>query len=130
MFGRPFTKEDIDKNSKTRFNTKSLLGKGCMIQIEHKENEGRVSAKVANPVQVPKGVPVPDQVNDSVYFAIEPGFDQKVFESLSPWCKAKIETSDTWLDLNGSAASSVDDPRMAMTPAKKPLPPECWLNHS
>jgi hypothetical protein len=109
MIGRPFTKEDIDEDSATRFNAKSLLGKSCMIKVEHVEKEGRVSAKVANLMQMPEGVPEPHQVNESIYFSIEPGFDEEVFEGLSPWCKAKIETSETYraLKFGGHEADAV-----------------------
>ncbi len=101
MMGRVFTKADLV--GANRFNAKDLLGRSCMIKFDHGEREGKVYAKIANLIQVPEGIPEPHQVNDCVYFTLDPGeFDKSVFESLSSWTKEKIQSSENYENLRAT----------------------------
>jgi hypothetical protein len=98
MIGRVFTKADIV--GLNRFNAKTMLGKTCMIKIDHVEKEGKIYARIANLVQVPDGIPEPAQINDLVYFSLDPSeFDEEVFDGLSKWCREKIENSPSYVNL-------------------------------
>jgi hypothetical protein len=62
-----------------------------MIKVDHEQKNGKTYSKIANLIQTPEGIPEPHQVNECVYFTLEPGeFDEEVFESLSSWTKEKI----------------------------------------
>ena len=98
MIGRVFTKADIV--GLNRFNAKTLLGKTCMIKIDQVDKEGKIYAKIANLMQTPDGIPEPAQVNDLVYFSLDPSeFDEEVFNGLSKWSKEKIENSPSYVNL-------------------------------
>jgi hypothetical protein len=98
MIGRVFTKKDIV--GLDRFNAETLLGKTCMIKIDQVEKEGKIYARIANLMQTPDGIPEPAQINELVYFSLDPSeFDEEVFEGLSKWCKEKIEASPSYANL-------------------------------
>jgi hypothetical protein len=98
MIGRVFTKADIV--GLNRFNAKSLLGKTCMIKIDQVDKEGKIYARIANLMQTPDGIPEPAQINDPVYFSLDPSeFDEEVFNGLSKWSKEKIENSPSYANL-------------------------------
>jgi hypothetical protein len=98
MLARVFTKADIV--GLNRFNAKTLLGKTCMIKIDHMDKEGKIYARISNLMQTPDGIPEPAQINDPVYFSLDPSeFDEEVFNGLSKWCREKIESSPSLANL-------------------------------
>jgi hypothetical protein len=95
MMGQSFGKHDLF--GPKRFNVKSLLGRPCMLKIEHVDREGKISTRVTNLISPPDGISIPTQVNECVYFTLDPdGFNAETFESLSPWTKERIEKSTTY----------------------------------
>lgn len=87
--GRDFTTEEL-----AGFELKNLLGKPCMLSIVLNE-KGR--AQVGSVLAVMKGVAVPEAVNPTVYFSLDPKeFDQSVFDSFSDKMKALITPSDEY----------------------------------
>ena len=57
--------EAITDEEAGTFDIKDLLGKACMMEIEHDEYQGNKYAKAVGFGSVPKGVEVPAQVNES-----------------------------------------------------------------
>ncbi len=53
--GQPLTDAEA-----RRFNVGTLLGKGCMLSITHKEGENGIRAKVGTITSVPEGLEVPE----------------------------------------------------------------------
>jgi hypothetical protein len=122
MIGRPFTKDDLDGSN--RFNAKDLLGKTCLLKIEHTEKEGKVYVKIVNLMQTPEGMPEPHQVNDETFFSLEPGeFNEKVFEGLSAWAKEKIEGSENGEALAKARQAPLPPPVMATAAIGRSSPP-------
>lgn len=116
MMGRVFTKSDIV--GKNQFNAKELLGKSCMIKIDHVEKEGKTFAKIANLMQTPEGIEL-HAVNEFVYFTLDPGeFDEQVFEGLSSWTKEKIEKSASYSNLSATQRKQSEPPAPKMTSAE------------
>src|SRR5262249_8363747 len=93
MAGRTFGQKDLYGRDRIRVET--LLGCGCMLKVEHVERDDGLSARVANLIPVPEGIPAPRRFNDLVFFSLDPAeFDPAVFDTLSPWAKAKIEATE------------------------------------
>lgn len=82
--GRDFTEQEL-----AGFDSKNIIGKPCMVSIIHNE---KAKARVAGVMAIPKGLTVPEQVNDSVFFSLDE-FDQAVFDSLSDGYKKLIMAS-------------------------------------
>lgn len=84
--GRDFTDEELGG-----FAAKNILGKPCMLSLTmNDKNKIRVTGVMA----LPKGTPVPEQVNPSVYFSLEPGeFTAASYEALSEGIRKIIALS-------------------------------------
>lgn len=84
--GRDFTEQELQG-----FESKNILGKPCMLSLTaNDKNKIRITGIMA----LPKGTPVPAQVNKSLYFSLEKGeFDQAVFDALSDGYKKLIMVS-------------------------------------
>jgi len=82
--GRDFTEEEL-----RGFESNNILGKPCMLSLTTNE-KGKV--RVTGIMALPKGTPVPDQVNASVYFSLDE-FNAAVFDSLSDGIKKIIALS-------------------------------------
>ncbi len=82
--GRAFTEQEL-----LGFESKNILGKPCMLSITPND---KGKARVTGVMALPKGMPVPDQINATVYFSLD-DFDQKVFDALSDGYKKLIQQS-------------------------------------
>jgi hypothetical protein len=94
--GRDFTKEEL-----AGFEAKNIIGKPCMLSLTTND-KGKV--RVTGVMALPKGTPVPDQKNESVYLSLEPGeFDGETFEALSDGYKKLIAVSPEYQGLKSPA---------------------------
>ena len=82
--GRDFTEQEL-----LGFDAKNILGKPCMISIIHNEKQ---KAKVSGVMALPKGMQVPDMINEPVFFSLD-DFSQLVFDQLSDGYKKLIKAS-------------------------------------
>lgn len=111
--GQAFTEQEL-----MGFDSKNVLGKPCMLSITlNDKNKARVSGVMA----VPKGMPVPEQINPSVYFSLDE-FDQKTFEALSDGYKKLIQASPEYQHIRtGGGSDDYDDPNIqAQLASKRP----------
>lgn len=110
--GRDFTDEEL-----AGFDAKNILGKPCMLAITLNDKQ---KARVTGVMALPKGTAVPDQVNPTIYFSLEPSeFKPEVFEALSDGIKKMIRVSPEYMELTkpehqksapgGSFADMADD---------------------
>jgi hypothetical protein len=90
--GRKFTPTEL-----AGFDLQNILGKPCMINIVHVDKADRTYANIASVMQVPGGMVVPPQVNDSVFFSLE-SFDADVFSSLSDSTQETIKKAPEYMD--------------------------------
>ena len=81
--GRAFTEEEL-----AGFDSKNIMGKSCLLGLITKNEKTRVGTIM----QLPTGMPVPNQVNKSVFFSLDE-FDKDVFDSLSDGIKTMIMAS-------------------------------------
>ena len=89
--GKEFTAEELKG-----FDIFSLLGVPCMLTVVHKTTPaGKTFANVQGVGKMPKGVPCPPQINESVQFEITDG-RSIAFERMPRWLQEKIEASEEW----------------------------------
>lgn len=94
--GRSFTEQELQG-----FESKNILGKPCMLSLIHND-KGR--ARVAGIMALPKGIAVPDQVNQIVYFSLD-DFDKKVFDALSDGYQKLIKSSPEYQQIMSGGGS-------------------------
>lgn len=95
--GKEFTDDELKG-----FDLKNVLNKPCMLQVGRNKKD---RAKVQAVMSLPKGMPLPEQVNPGVCFSLDE-FDQEVYESLSDGIRGLIQKSDEWAARNGTPPPS------------------------
>lgn len=95
----------LTDKDKAKFNPeKDVLGKTCLITVQHQETKsGNTFAKVVNVAPPMKGTDCPKQINDSTYFFMgwsghPSDFDEKAFNALPDFIQDKIEKSPEYTD--------------------------------
>jgi hypothetical protein len=101
--GRPFTDDEL-----MGFDLKNILGKPCMVNVVHATgNNGRTYANVKSIATMPKGMPVPEQINPTMLFEFgDQGYDEAAFATLPQWLQTKIMESK---EFNSNNTPVVDD---------------------
>ena len=90
--GRDFTDEEL-----AGFEAKNILGKPCMLSVTLNDKS---KARVTGVMALPKGTPVPDQFNESLFFSLEHAdFKPEAFEALSEGYKKMIRVSPEYMEL-------------------------------
>jgi hypothetical protein len=99
--GRDFTPEELQG-----FNPQKMLGAPCMLNIIEKNGQaGEVKHIVGSVMPVPKNLPVPPPVNQTVYVSLEPDqFDAKALTLLSEKQQAMVKESPEWKALQSGTA--------------------------
>lgn len=104
--GRAFTNDDFA--GPQRFNVKNILGKACLINVVHTEKDGNTYANIGGVSPIPRGMAIPDGVNEIVYFTLDmPFFDARTLDGLSDKLKETIKASPEYRDLMSGTRSSV-----------------------
>ncbi len=106
--GKEFTPDEL-----RGFDARNVLGKACMLSVIHTD---KGKAKVSAVMAVPKGMETPAQVNESVYFSLDPSeFSLEVYESLGKWHKETIALSPEYATAVHVAPAEVSDPMADLT---------------
>lgn len=101
--GKKFNDADFGPGG---FDVRNLLGVPATLTVVHSENGERVYSNIASIGQPMRGVPIPDQVNQSVYLSLEKEhFDGNVFDSLSDKLKDFIRETPEYRRLTGASRS-------------------------
>ena len=102
--GRDFNPQEL-----SGFDPKNILGKPCIVSVTLSE---KGKAKVTGVTALPKGMTVPDQVNESVYFSLD-DFSMRTFDALSEGFKKMIQVSPEFQQImqrgNSAAQMASDD---------------------
>lgn len=90
--GKDFTDEEAKS-----FDIEKLIGAPCMLNITHKTKKdgSGVYAEIGSISTMPKGLPCPEQINQSFIFTYE-NFDEAKFNTLPDFMKNKMVTSDEY----------------------------------
>jgi hypothetical protein len=92
--GRKFKSDDEAEG----FDLQSLLGKGCMIQINHTEKGDKTYANIGAVTSLPKAIGTPPQFNDNRVLSYS-DWDWDLFNSLPQWLREKIEATPEFKSL-------------------------------
>lgn len=90
--GRKFTEEELKQ-----FDIAKLLGAPCLLQVG-RNDKGR--AKVTGVMSVPKGMSVPELVNDTMLFSLDE-YDAKAFGELPQGIQKMITASPEYATATG-----------------------------
>lgn len=101
--GRQFTTEELQG-----FDLDNVLGKGCQIQIEHREREGRKFANIKGIMCLPKGMKLMPPA-DMYSFVLEADRLDEI-EAMPEWLQKKIKESLTYQKLTEEAAKGFMQP--------------------
>lgn len=86
--GKAFSEAEASK-----FDITALIGKPCMLNVIHRQaKNGNTYANIAGVTAVPKGMTVPDQVNESFVLSYSDWDDAK-YASLPDWLKKRMEVT-------------------------------------
>ncbi len=98
--GRAFSDQELKG-----FSAKNILGKPCMLSLTAND-KGKV--RVTGVMAAPKGMPIPDQINQPVYFSLDE-FDPNVLEKLSEGYKKFIKASPEYSDIATGRSTRIID---------------------
>ena len=102
--GRAFNDQELGG-----FESKNILGKACMLSLTLND-KGKV--RVTGIMALPKGMPVPPQINPITYFSLDE-FDLETFEGISDGIKKMITASPEYEAAmkrgKGGGAGTIDD---------------------
>lgn len=114
--GAKFSEADFGPGG---FDVRNLLGKACTLSIVHTTGAENTYANIVGIGKPMKGLQVPDQVNPSVYFTLEPdGFDQAVFDGLSDKLKEFIRDTPEYRALQGGKSGYAEQRGAGRDPAR------------
>lgn len=82
--GRAFTDEEL-----AGFDLFKIAGAPCMITIIHNVKGDRTFANVGSVTSTPKGISIPDLVNEKIIFSLESP-DDVIFQKIPEWIRKKI----------------------------------------
>jgi len=83
-----------DLSKYDEFDLNQVLGKDCMINIQHKTSgAGNVYAYVSSIMPMPQGMDCPPPVNPQFIFDYEEHFDDGVIENMHEYFRDKIKSS-------------------------------------
>ena len=103
--GRSFTKQEEDEKG---FDLSSLLNKNCMLQILHKERDGKTYANIATIIPSFPNLEKVEAENDLKYFSFADHRDH-IPEGIPEWIVNLIKNSEEWQMLNSSDDAAHDD---------------------
>lgn len=86
--GKDFT--DVELKA---FSLKNILGKGCQIQVVHRQTGDKTYHNVSSIMALPKGVKVKDPENTPVMWKIGDSTD-----GIPPWIVTKAQKALEWVD--------------------------------
>jgi hypothetical protein len=96
--GKAFTEQELDG-----FDLANLIGKGCQIQVIHKDTGNKIYANISAIMGLPKGMKVGETVNEHVYFDLESAESLSLLGKLPQWIQDKIMKSETYQALKAGA---------------------------
>lgn len=99
-------KSSLVKSLKSGFGIKDtdiemddLLGRTCLVTIEHAETDAGTFANISNLGMVPKGTKIPKVTEDLQSLYLDETFDQEVYDGLPDFLKEKIAGSPEYAEV-------------------------------
>jgi len=85
--GRAFTEQELQG-----FDVFNVLGAPAMVSVIHTESNGKTYANIKSVSAIPKGLTVPNAINDHIKFSLEE-YSQEQFDALPEYLRDKINVS-------------------------------------
>lgn len=102
--GRAFTEAELEG-----FDLENLLGKGCLVNVVHTENNGKTYANIRALTPLPKGMRVPATTeNPLVSFSLQDP-DWAAFEALSDGLQTTIKKSPEYAEATKANVSAAPE---------------------
>lgn len=102
--GKAFTEKEAEA-----FDITKLLGAPCMLNIIHKQSKtGNTYEQIAGVTAVPKGIPVPNQVNKNFVLSYDT-FNKELFDNLPDFIKTKMQSSLEYAAMTNPHAKTFTD---------------------
>lgn len=98
--GRDFTPAEL-----AEFNLRNIVGAPCLLQVIHREYNGKKYANMASIMTLPKGMPKPSLNGEAVVYDIDED-DPAVVNDLPEWIKDIIVKSESYQQRIGQADTS------------------------
>ena len=91
-FGKALPSEEAANN----FELKALLGRACMVNVVHKESNGKTFANVNTVMPIPAGIPKPEAPKDFLYYSpTDDGASEeeisRAYAALPEWLRKKVD---------------------------------------
>lgn len=96
--GRDFTPEELEE-----FNLRNIVGAPCLVQIIHREYNGKKYANVASIMSLPKGMAKPQLSEPPLVYDIDED-DPAVVNAFPAWIKETIIKSESYQERINPAA--------------------------
>lgn len=100
--GRDFTPQELEE-----FNLRNIVGAPCLLQVVHREYNGKKYANMASIMTLPKGMARPKLTSEPVVYDIDEDEPEKV-RDLPEWIK-EIITKSTSYQERINATSTTDE---------------------
>lgn len=91
------------------FNFAGLLGRPCLVTVNHRQSkQGKTFAKLGAVTVLPKGLKPEDQVNPSLLFDLDKPA-KLVLDQLPQWMQEEVGKSPEWKTFIGAAPATGDN---------------------
>ena len=100
----------LTEDEESTYDVETLVGRECMVQVQHVESNGKTYANIINVIPLMKGMICPAQITPKLVFSYYP-FNKELFESLPEFLRKKIEVTkeyNTALILRGDRQAPVE----------------------
>ena len=105
--GRDFTQDELEE-----FNLRNIMGTSCLINVIHKERNGKTYANIASIMALPKGMPKGKIQGDPIIFDLDEATLAEV-DSLPEWLGTIVKSSLTYQEkLSAAFAGGEDAPQI------------------
>lgn len=97
--GRDFTQAELEE-----FNLRNIVGAPCMLQVIHREYNGKKYANMASIMTLPKGMAKPQLTSEPIVYDIDEDDPAKV-DMLPEWIATTIKGSESYQQRIGQAVT-------------------------
>lgn len=99
--GKKFTREELEG-----FDVRNCVGKYCLVAVTHEADGDKRYANVATVAAVPKDMPKPEGVNETITYAIEEG-TRPVLDNMPEWVQKILKECQEYkgIDTDDKAAA-------------------------
>ena len=119
--GKDFTDDELKA-----FDIKKLLGAPCLLNIVHKESNGRTYANIAGIMALPKGIKRPVPTLEPLVFDLDSD-DLDLIKDLPEWIQNRIKESETYKERLAGIGHETGDEPAAAEPSFEDLEEEIGL---